>query len=199
MSWGNNSNTSSHFPYEECLLPNLPEITQHRMRDVTNHVVIPLDLLLAVMSFVCNTFVFITVARTKSLQHPSLLMLCSLSISDLIWALFTFNENIFILLVPHMCPEQGHEEASVAMLCFLATLSNLTIVSRDRYLAICRPNWYRLHATRSRAIKATALSWLASIVTALSVHNFQSKIFQNLCCFHDHFPILHGLHFDDFI
>lgn len=170
MGQENDSISSSHFPYEECLLPNLPEIIQHQMRDVTNHVIIPLDTLLAVMSFVCNTFVFITVARTKSLQHPSLLMLCSLSISDLIWALFTFTENIFIFLDPHMCPEQGYEEASLAMLCFLATLSNLTIISRDRYLAICRPNWYQHHANRSRAIKATAFSWITSIVTALSAY-----------------------------
>ena len=44
------------------------------------------------------------------------------------------------------------------------------MISRDRYLAIRRPGWYRHHVNRSRAIKATALCWLASIVTALSTY-----------------------------
>ena len=169
-------NESSYFPYQACLISNLPEEIQHQVRDITNHVVIPVDMLMAVMSFVCNAFIFITVARTKSLQHPSLLMLCSLSITDLIWALYILTENIYIMLDPHMCPEHGHEEASVAILCCLATLSNLTMISRDRYLAICRPGWYRHHANRSHAIKATAFSWLASIATALSAYaNFKIR------------------------
>ena len=163
-------NESNHFPYQACLIPNLPVEIQHQVRDITNHAVRPLGMLLAVMSFVCNALIFNTVARTNSLQHPSLLMLCSLSISDLIWALLSLTENIYIMLDPHMCPGQGDEEASVGILCFLATISNLTMISRDRYLAICRPGWYRNHVNRSRAIKATALSWLASIVTALSVY-----------------------------
>lgn len=131
----------------------------------------PLDSILAIMSFVCNTFICVTVARTRSLQHPSLLMLCSLSISDLIWALFTLTLNIFEFVDPHMCPERRyHEENSLCILCFFATLSNLTAISRDRYQAICRPSWYRHHANRSRAIKAIALSWLASIATALPIY-----------------------------
>ena len=125
MIRGNESNHPNHFPYQACLMPNLTEEIQHKVRDIANHVVIPVDMFLAVMSFVCNSLVFITVARTKSLQHPSKLMLCSLSISDLIWALFTLTVNIHIMLDPHMCPEQGYEEASVAILCYFATLSNL--------------------------------------------------------------------------
>ena len=176
MIRGNESNHSSHFPYQACLIPNLPEEIQHQVRDITNYVVRPLGMLLAVMSFICNSLVFSTVTRTKSLQHPSLLMLCSLSISDLIYALVTLTENIYIILDPHMCPGQGDEEAGVGILCYLATLSNLAMISRDRYQAICRPSWYRNHVNRSRAIKVTAFSWLASIVTALTARTQFSNL-----------------------
>ena len=160
-----------NFSFQACLMPNLPEEMQHQIRSISNYVVTPLDSVLAIMAFVCNTFTCFTVARTKSLQHPSLLMLCSLSISDLIWALFALAANVSIFLDPHMCPVREYAEQSpIGMLCFLATLSNLAVISRDRYQAICRPAWYRHHANRSRAIKSIALSWLASVATALSMY-----------------------------
>ena len=176
---GNESINSSHFPYQACLIPNLPEDVQRQVRDIGNYIVVPLDTLLAVMSFICNTLVFITITRIKSLRHPSLLMLCSLSISDLIWALFTIITKLFVLLDPHMCPKVSREEVCISILCFLATLSNLAIISRDRYLAMSRPAWYRSHVKRSRArvVRATLLSWISSILTTLIVYAiFKTKI-----------------------
>ena len=77
------TNNFSRLPYEECLIPNLPNEIQHRMRDIGNYVARPLNMSLAVISCIFNALVFITVARSKSLQRPSLLMLCSLTITDL--------------------------------------------------------------------------------------------------------------------
>ena len=124
------------------------------------------------MSFICNTLVFITITRIKSLRHPSLLLLCSLTISDLIWALFTIIVRVFVLLDPHMCPEISREEVCIGIFCFLATLSNLLMISRDRYLAMSRPAWYGGHVSRSRArvIRATLLSWLSSMLITLIVY-----------------------------
>ncbi|KAL9953843.1 hypothetical protein ACROYT_G041315 [Oculina patagonica] len=120
MTQANESISSRQFPYQACLVPNLPEDLQHQVRDISNYIVVPLDTLLAVMSFICNTLVFITITRTKSLRHPSLLMLCSLSITNLVLALFSVIKNSFILLHPHMCREIGREENCIGILCFLA-------------------------------------------------------------------------------
>ena len=180
MTPGNESVNSSHSPYEACLIPNLPEDLQHQVRDISNYIVVPLDTLLAVMSFICNMLVFITITRTKSLRHPSLLMLCSLSISDLIWALFVLIKNSIFLLHRHMCPEQGYEETCIGILCYLATLSNLAMISRDRNLAMNRPAWYRSHVKQSRArvVKTTLFTWLSSILTTLTVYTlFKAAIF----------------------
>ncbi|XP_078352360.1 adrenocorticotropic hormone receptor-like [Oculina patagonica] len=172
MTSTNESINSSHFPYQACLMPNLPDDLQHQVRDISNYIVVPLDTLLAVMSFICNTLVFITVTRTKSLRHPSLLMLCSLSITDLIWALFTVIKNSLTLLHPHMCRKIGSEEDCIGILCFLATLGNLAMVSNDRKQAMRRPEWYHSHASRSRArvVKATLVSWFLSILATLIVY-----------------------------
>ena len=182
MTPGNESINSSHFPYEACLIPNLPEDLQHQVRDISNYIVVPLDTLLAVMSFICNMLVFITITRTKSLRHPSLLMLCSLSISDLIWDLFTLIKNSIFLLHPHMCPEKSYEETYIGILCYLATLSNLAMISRDRYLAMSRPAWYRSHVNQSRArvVKTTLLAWLSSILTTLTVYTLFKAVISSV-------------------
>ena len=85
------TNNFSRLPYEECLIPNLPKEIQHRVRDIGNYAVRPLNMSFAVMSCIFNALVIVTVARTKSLQRPSLLMLCSLAITDLIYALTVFS------------------------------------------------------------------------------------------------------------
>ena len=172
MISGNQSTNSSNFPYETCLMPNLAADLQHQVRDIINYIVVPFDTLLVVMSLICNALVFITVTRTKSLRHPSLLMLCSLSISDLIWALFTVVRNSVTLLHPYMCLEESLERTFFDILCYLATLSNLAMISRDRYLAISRPTWYRNHVRRSsaRVVKAILLTWLSSLFITLIMY-----------------------------
>ena len=147
------ADNSSQFPYQVCLIPNLPEETQHQIRDTANHVFGPVNALLAVMSFVCNGLVIITVARTKSLQQPPLLMLCSLAMTDVLFSQYFLLSYIAILAHEYMCPASSNEIASLFPLCMLATLGNLAVISRDRYLAVRKPWWYRSHVTKSRAIK----------------------------------------------
>ena len=150
------TNNFSRLPYEECLIPNLPEEIQHRVRDIGNYAVRPLSVVLAVMSFIFNALVIVTVARTKSLQRPSLLMLCSLAITDLMYALFSLYVSIKTVQSEHMClGDLGLIETAIFILCMLATLGTLAVISRDRYLAVTKPLWYRNHESTSRAIKTS--------------------------------------------
>ena len=59
---------------------------------------------------------------------------------------------------------------AIGGLCTLATLGNLAVISRDRYLAVRRPVWYRNHMTISRAFKAVCLAWLISMVYAVATY-----------------------------
>ena len=59
---------------------------------------------------------------------------------------------------------------AISGLCTLTTLDNLAVISRDRYLAVRRPVWYRNHMTISRAFKAVCLAWLISMVYAVATY-----------------------------
>ena len=162
------SDNFSRLPYEACLIPNLSEEIQHQVRDISNYVVRPLYMLFAVMAFVCNALICVTVARTKSLQRPSLLTLCSLSVTDLIYALFSLYMGIKTILSEPMClGKAGPEERAMNVLSSLATLGTLAVISRDRYLAVTKPWWYRSHVNKSRAIKISCIPWVISVALTL--------------------------------
>jgi len=125
-------------------------------------------MLLAVMAFVCNGLICVTVARTKSLQRPSLLMLCSLSVTDLIYALFSLYMGVKTVQSEHTClGKAGAEERAMNVLISLATLGTLAVISRDRYLAVTKPWWYRSHVNTSRAIKISCIPWIISVALTL--------------------------------
>ena len=164
-------NLSRPVPYQECLIPNLPEEIQHMVRDGTNHVVIPLNIVVAIMSFVCNVLVIWTVTRARSLQRPPLLMLCSLAITDLLYAPYSIFRFIEILAHEHTCPgEVSSEKGALSALCLLATLGNLAIISGDRYLAVTKPWGYRANVTKSRTMKMICATWLLSVAITVLLY-----------------------------
>ena len=175
------SMNSTQFPYQACMLPKLPEEIEHHFQDIM-YVVRPLATLVAVMSLACNTLVLVIVKRFQHFRHPSQLILCSLAITDLILAIHTLLREALLLSDPYTCLEPAFEEYGMNMniLCFLATLANLAMISRDRYLALSKPLWYRNHMTRSRALKGIAVTWLASSVTTLLVFTLKSRFRNNL-------------------
>ena len=53
-------------------------------------------------------------------------------------------------------------------------MGNLAIISRDRYLAVSKPWWYRSHMTGSRVVKQASVVWIFSAVLAiLKYHRLQ--------------------------
>ena len=55
------------------------------------------------------------------------------------------------------------------ILCWLSHFGNLAIISRDRYLAVSKPWWYRCHVTRSRVAKQTTVVWIFSLLMGVLV------------------------------
>ena len=124
MMMENEKMNSSQYPYQACLIPVFDEKLQHQFRDIGNYVVLPLDMFMAVMSFFFNTIICIIVTSTNSLRHPSLLLLCSLAVTDVLWAFATLIYYTFVLLDPYMCPGSGGVFEVVGLISFLATVSN---------------------------------------------------------------------------
>ena len=66
----------------------------------------------------------------------------------------------------------------VSVLCFVATMGNLAIISRDRYLAVSKALWYRTHGTRSRVLKQACVVWfLSAVMAVLKYANFSLHAF----------------------
>lgn len=155
----------NHSSAQLCLIPNLPEQIQHMVRDISHSAVVPLNMCLVVMASVCNGLLIITVVRTKALHRPSLLMLCNLAVSDFLFASIVLWRHIRIMAHKKKCPNRSSDElTALGSLCLLAILGNLAIISRDRYLAVKKPIWYRIHVTKSRVMRMAGVTWLVSAV-----------------------------------
>ena len=160
----NQTASSVELPNQQCLPTSLPGHAQHILSDVTNLVVLPLDTLLALLSVTCNTVILAAILLTRSIQRPSLLLLCSLSTTDIIWAITSAVHNINYFILKNFCPKNFSEEEVFAFaLCFFSTLGSLAVISCDRLLAVNNPWWYRRHATRSHAVKQITLVWVIAL------------------------------------
>lgn len=164
-----NSN-STPLPYLACLFPGVSKETQQNLRFVTNTVLLPLNMTLNFMSFTANVLLLIAVARINVRQHPSLILLCSLSSSDLIWTVLSSYRNTKIIIHIHNCPSSGAEEIYLSIWYIFVTLSNLTFISKDRFRAVRKPLWYYNHMTKSHALKEAISSWLISLTTVITIY-----------------------------
>ena len=176
-------NTSSpNWPPERCLFSSLPKNKRLTLFDVAYFVFLPLDTLFAVMSLICNSLIVASILRTRRIQRPSLILLCSLSMTDLTWAVFALYKNIQALTSKDICPKElkGRAEWFTYLTTGLSTLGNLALISFDRLLALSKPLWYRTSVTRSRAVKQILLVWLVSLISAgiaAASHSFPSLEF----------------------
>ena len=165
----NDSLNRSLLPYQKCLILDISADVQHQVRDITNYAVIPVGTLLAILSLVANLLVSTAIVRTRVVQHPSQLLLCSLSVTDILWAFNTLVNNVVKMTHQYMCPEDFAIEPGVAVLCYMATMANLVIISRDRYLALNRPWMYRQNNNRKAVLKKITAIWLCSTLMAVAV------------------------------
>ena len=176
---------SSQFLYQDCLIADLSIDAQLHLLNIGKYVFRPLSFILAFSSFVLNTLVIIAVARTKSLQYPAMVMICSLAVTDTIFPVYIMHRFVeFVELSTYerfTCPNAQPRpvESAFSALCVQATLGNLAVISRDRYLAVRSPWWYRNHMTKSRAFKVVYIPWCTSVVSAVAillVRNFWGRL-----------------------
>ena len=168
-------NNVSSKSYQLCLIPNISEHGQYVWYGFTTLVLLPVDTLLASLSLMCNSIILFAVSRTRSIQRPSMLLLCSLSMTDVFWSIFAISENILNFTQTKLCPREVTEDVEffTLFLCYHATLSNLAIISCDRLLAVSKPLWYRNHVSRSHAFKQITFLWvLSATISGIFVAGF---------------------------
>ena len=150
--------------FHPCFIRSLPEETQWRVHNISKHVILLIAAVLCVASIVTNTLLVYTVARTKSLQRPPMIMMCSLAITDIVSSANTLTRLLEKLIHPDTCPSRSAERETIFVLSAFATLSNMAAISRERNLAVTKPMWYRTHVTSARAVMLVSASWIISIL-----------------------------------
>ena len=159
---------SSSLPYLACPIPGVSMEIQRQLQLIHNYILCPLSLIIATCSLLGNFFIIVSVMRLKATAHPSLTYFSSLAVSDLIWTTVQFYRCVADYFGIYHCSPRRLRILSVplAALSFCGTLSNLIILSMDRYRAISKPLWYRTHMTQSRATRDAIISWLLSLMAA---------------------------------
>ncbi|KAG8454695.1 hypothetical protein GDO86_001061 [Hymenochirus boettgeri] len=125
----------------------------------------------------CLTIVAIAVVYSSHLLHyPMYFFLSHLSLSDI---LLTTN------IVPNMLPVIANEGSVIS----LSGLLLLTVMSYDRYLAICRPLHYSSVMNRKLCLQLVSGSWgissFISMITAILISKLKfcsSKIVDHFFC-----------------
>ena len=157
-------NVNHSMKFHPCFIPSLPEETQGRVHNISKHVILPIAAVVCVASIVTNTLLVYIVTRTRSLQRPPMIMMCSLAITDIVSSANTLTRTVENLIHPDTCPSLSAERETSFMLSALATLSNMAAISRERNLAVTKPVWYRTHVTSARAVMLGSASWIISIL-----------------------------------
>lgn len=165
------TNHSSLSPYLVCSVPGISMGIQQKLQFIHSYFLCPLSLTIAACSFLGNLLIIVAVMRLRASAHPSLIYFCSLAVSDLIWTSVQFYRCSADYFGIYHCSLRKlvHLFGSIGTLSFCGTLSNLVIISRDRFRAISRPLWYRSHMTQSRALRGAIVSWLSSLITTTAV------------------------------
>nr|XP_020444605.1 olfactory receptor 10H2-like [Monopterus albus] len=113
----------------------------------------------------------VTIILDKSLQEPMYICLCNLCINELygtagFYPKFTFDLLCDVHIISYVgCLLQIFVIYSYAMVHY----SVLTLMSYDRYVAICRPLEYHFVMSPRRTAVLVALSWLVPLCSKLMV------------------------------
>lgn len=133
----------------------------------------PFTLFLSIWCCLSNTTVIAALLRIgiKSIR-PGLLMLCSLTLTDILWGTTVAGVSSGIrikhLLKSQICEvysEMTERRVTVlSKILFFSTALNLCVISIDRYLAVNNYCRYKSLVTRPRAIVACTLAWLIATI-----------------------------------
>lgn len=123
------------------------------------------------MIIVFNLLLILVICLNRTLREPMYIFLCSLFLNELYG-----STSVFPLLLLQILRDVHVVSAAVCFLQILALhsyggieFSTLTVMSYDRYLAICHPLQYHARMTSTKIAVLTALTWGYSILMHLFI------------------------------
>ncbi|XP_031166338.1 olfactory receptor 11A1-like [Sander lucioperca] len=113
-----------------------------------------------------NLLLIVVICKNRSLHEPMYLFLCSLFVNELYG-----STTMFPFLLVQILSDIHTVSASLCFLqiyCVFAygtiEIINLSVMSYDRYLAICYPLQYNIRMTSNKVAMLIALTWLFPLI-----------------------------------
>ena len=145
-----------------------------------------LNVPLMLISILGNTLVLAAIIRTPSIRSPSVMMLCSLAVSDLLVGVIA--QPLFIadelIKVNHVLYRVS---AMIGFAVCGVSLATMTMISIDRFLALRYHMRYATVVTKSRVLYITVTIWFMNFVGSgfhlwdKLVYHLISALFTGIC------------------
>ncbi len=130
--------------------------------------------LISAFGIIFNVAIMFVVYKISYMRTVTNVFLVSLAIADSSLLSFTVITNIWSFVVsPKYNPADSFDtifgcfmSGFSVYLCYYASLWTITMVSIERFIAVCHPLLYRRISSKRRAFRITLGAWLASAVFA---------------------------------
>ena len=132
--------------------------------------------ILLVLAFFVDSAILFVFWRAKELRNVTNNLLCNMVVADLLLALQTPMEGVSILSDVWE-PGDGlcKMHRFLLHIFYNVVILSLTIVSIERYFAICQPLRFKSHEAKFKCGKLIVVVWIASLILSLP-HVFLSSV-----------------------
>ena len=153
-----------------CLLEGVSAASSRLYMTSTSYITLVYHIPTSLWSAAVNFIVLWLVGKTRGLQSPSNLLLCSLTLNDFLVGVvaqpLAITRTLLRMLADNFCTETQVDIARSFAIHFYRSiaLTTLVLISIDRYVAVTRLIGYKLLVTKLRVIKAVTVAWLVNII-----------------------------------
>lgn len=154
-----------------CFVKGFPQDLQLNYFYYSNFVLTPVTALLGLWCFLSNGSVLIAILRGGLQIRTGLFTLCSLTLTDLLWAVLVvplyLSFRVAELKTGKVCANRSDWDnpfmVSSFFLCLFSTVGTLGVMSVDRFLAVSKPMWYKVVVKKRHTIFACCGVWFTSL------------------------------------
>lgn len=154
-----------------CFVKGFPQDLQLNYFYYSNFVLTPVTALLGLWCFLSNGSVLIAILRGGLQIRAGLFTLCSLTLTDLLWAVLVvplyLSFRVAELKTGKVCANRSDWDnpfmVSSFFLCLFSTVGTLGVMSVDRFLAVSKPMWYKVVVKKRHTIFACCGVWFTSL------------------------------------
>ncbi|XP_061099708.1 trace amine-associated receptor 1-like [Conger conger] len=176
-----------YFCYES-VNKSCPKVIYPTMIRVLLHIFF---MVIIVITLCGNLLVIISIAHFKQLQTPTNYLILSLAVTDFLMGGFIMPP--YMVRIIESCWYFGDVFCKIHMstdgILYIASMLNLSLISVDRYYAVCQPLHYRTKITTCATVIMILVSWSVSafvgfalVFLELNILGSEDFYYENVAC-----------------